>query len=38
MRYCKKCVMPHTRPGIYFNDSGICSACLNYDKQKEIDY
>lgn len=27
MKYCKKCVMPDTRPGITFNDEGICSAC-----------
>jgi len=28
MRYCKKCVQPDTRPGIYFNEEGICGACL----------
>jgi len=30
--------MPDTRPGIYFNEEGVCSACLNYEKQKEIDW
>ncbi len=28
MKYCKKCVQPDNRPGIYFNDEGICGACL----------
>lgn len=27
MIYCKKCLQPDTRPGIKFNDKGICPAC-----------
>lgn len=38
MKYCKKCVMPDTRPGISFNSAGICSACQAYDNRKNIDY
>lgn len=38
MNYCKKCVMPDTRPGITFNEDGICEACLNYEKKKFIDW
>lgn len=38
MKYCKKCVMPDTRPGIKFNDEGICYPCLNYEKRKNIDW
>lgn len=38
MKYCKKCVMPNTRPGIKFNDEGICSACQSYERRKEIDW
>lgn len=38
MKYCKKCVMPDTRPGITFNEKGICSACQSYDKRKTIDW
>ena len=34
MKYCKKCVMPDTRPGISFNEEGVCSACLNYENRK----
>jgi len=30
--------MPNTRPGSVFNDEGICQACLNYDKRKDVDW
>lgn len=39
MRYCKKCTQPDTRPGIYFNEAGICGGCLWIeDKNKNIDW
>ena len=38
MRYCKRCVMPNTRPGIRFDENGVCSACINYEKRKDIDW
>lgn len=38
MKYCKKCVMPDTRPGITFNDQGICSACQSFERRKQIDW
>jgi N-acetyl sugar amidotransferase len=38
MKYCKKCVMPDTRPGIKFNQKGVCSACQSYERRKEIDW
>ena len=34
MRYCKKCTMPDTRPGITFDAEGVCSACRHYEPQK----
>ena len=33
-KYCKKCLMPNTRPGISFNEEGVCSACVNYENRK----
>ena len=46
MKYCKKCLQTDTRPGIKFDDYGICPAC-NYhasllnvdwnDRRKELD-
>ncbi|MFX1277574.1 MAG: N-acetyl sugar amidotransferase, partial [Promethearchaeota archaeon] len=38
MKYCKKCVIPDTRPHILFNQDGICQACINSEKKKSIDY
>ncbi|MDL2259829.1 N-acetyl sugar amidotransferase [Deltaproteobacteria bacterium OttesenSCG-928-K17] len=38
MRYCKKCVMPDTKPGIKFNDDGVCDACENYDNRKYVNW
>ena len=33
MRYCKKCTMPDTRPGITFDAEGVCSACRHYERR-----
>jgi N-acetyl sugar amidotransferase len=30
--------MPDTRPGITFNDEGVCSACQSFEKRKNIDW
>lgn len=38
MRFCKKCVMPDTRPGITFNDEGVCIACQHAEQKKQIDW
>ena len=38
MKYCTKCVMPDTRPGISFNDEGVCSACQSFENRKNINY
>ncbi|AZL83693.1 N-acetyl sugar amidotransferase [Aliivibrio salmonicida] len=38
MKYCSKCVMPDTRPGIAFDENGICTPCLNHEKKKNIDW
>lgn len=38
MKYCKSCVMPSTRPGIQFNESGICNACINHENKSNVDW
>lgn len=35
---CKKCLMPNTRPGIKFNEEGICYPCVAFDLRKKIDW
>ncbi|MDL2215533.1 N-acetyl sugar amidotransferase [Ruminococcaceae bacterium OttesenSCG-928-N02] len=38
MKYCKKCTMPDTRPGIAFDAQGVCSACTHYEARANIDW
>lgn len=38
LTYCARCLMPDSRPGISFDENGICHACLWHDKKKEIDW
>ena len=33
LKYCKNCVFPETKPDLYFNENGICSACLAAEKK-----
>ena len=33
MRICKQCVQLDSRPGIYFNDNGVCGACVWNEKK-----
>ena len=35
IKYCKKCVIPNTRPDINFDNEDICSACNNHFKIKK---
>ena len=38
MKYCKKCTMPDTRPGITFDAEGVCSACRHYESRSKVDW
>ena len=39
MKYCKKCIMPDTRPRLVFNNDGVCAACEWHEiKKTEIDW
>ncbi len=38
MRICKKCIQPDTRPGIYFDNNGICGACIWEEEKLKIDW
>ena len=38
MRFCTKCVMPDTRPGIVFDEEGVCIACRHNELKKSIDW
>jgi N-acetyl sugar amidotransferase len=38
MSYCRRCLMPNTKPGVFIDEQGICSACRSVEKKKEIDW
>jgi N-acetyl sugar amidotransferase len=35
IQYCISCVMPSTRPHLFFDEKGVCAACNNYINRKE---
>lgn len=38
MKHCVKCVMPDTRPGISFDQEGVCSACQSYAHRSNVNW
>lgn len=36
--YCKKCVMPSTKPDLHLDDEGVCNACRSFEARKEVDW
>lgn len=38
MQYCRKCIQPDTRPGIVFDDKGVCVACRIREEIPRIDW
>lgn len=38
MKYCKRCLLPNTKPHLTLDEDGICDACRNYDSRKVIDW
>jgi N-acetyl sugar amidotransferase len=38
MRYCQRCVLPDTKPGVVFDSEGVCSACRSVERKKAIDW
>ena len=38
LTYCKRCVMPDTKPDLHLDVEGVCNACRSYEKRKEVDW
>jgi N-acetyl sugar amidotransferase len=38
MKYCKKCLQTDTRPGIKFDELGICPACNYHSSLQQVDW
>jgi N-acetyl sugar amidotransferase len=38
LKYCVRCVMPHTKPDLLIDGEGVCNACRAYEGRTEIDW
>ena len=38
MNYCRKCVLPDTRPNIVIGEGSVCNACRTHESKREIDW
>lgn len=38
LTYCKRCVMPDTKPDLHLDEVGICNACRSYETRKTVDW
>lgn len=38
IRYCKKCLMPSSRPRVEFDEKGVCNACHTAEEKESIDW
>ncbi|QJB58054.1 N-acetyl sugar amidotransferase [Pseudodesulfovibrio sp. zrk46] len=38
IKYCTKCVMPETKPDLWFDENGVCAACNFFEERAEIDW
>ncbi|MEZ8700487.1 N-acetyl sugar amidotransferase [Vibrio cyclitrophicus] len=38
IKYCTSCMYPETKPDLWFNEQGKCSACINFEGRTEIDW
>lgn len=38
LTYCRRCVMPATKPDLYLDDKGICNACRSYEHRNEVNW
>lgn len=38
MRFCKKCVLPDSKPDLVLDKSGVCNACRSFESRKKVDW
>ena len=38
MKHCRRCVYPETKPNLWFDDTGLCSACIAFEDRKHINW
>ncbi|WP_084680338.1 N-acetyl sugar amidotransferase [Leptospira fainei] len=38
IKYCRRCVMPDTKPNLFLDEEGICNACRSYENRKVVNW
>lgn len=38
IKYCRRCVMPETKPDLFIDEEGICSACRSFEQRGHVDW
>lgn len=38
LKWCKRCVMPDTKPDLLLDEEGICNACRSYENRSMVDW
>lgn len=38
MKFCRRCIYPDTKPNLWFDETGLCSACIAFDERAAIDW
>jgi N-acetyl sugar amidotransferase len=38
MRYCRRCILPDTRPNLVIGPDGVCNACASHGTKRDIDW
>jgi N-acetyl sugar amidotransferase len=38
MKYCRRCIIPGSRPNIHFDADGVCDGCRSHDRKATIDW
>lgn len=38
LKYCTRCVMPHTKPDLHIDAEGVCNACRSFEQRNEVDW
>jgi N-acetyl sugar amidotransferase len=36
--YCRRCVMPETKPDLVIDDEGVCNACRSFETRADVDW
>jgi N-acetyl sugar amidotransferase len=38
IQYCQRCVMPDTKPDLFIDGEGVCSACRSFEGRGDVDW